>query len=59
MGARNSTQIKGQTAEIEGARDIQDPERIKGLARLITAESRRKADIKKDNYDFNRVCSNA
>ena len=32
-----------------------DRDRIKGLTRLITAESKRKKLVKKDQYDYNKV----
>ena len=30
-------------------------DRIKGLTRLITAESKKKKQVSKDQYDFNKV----
>ena len=32
----------------------QDPQRITGLTRLITAESKRREDVNKNKYDYNR-----
>ena len=36
---------------------FEDGDKIKGLTRLITAESLKKKQVKKDQYDFNKVLS--
>ena len=44
-----------QTTEGSSVVLFNEPDRIKGLTRLITAESTKKKHVRKDQYDFNKV----
>ena len=62
MGNRQSG-VDRQVADVESRQTTEgssvmlfnERDRIKGLTRLITAESKKKKQVRKDQYDFNKV----
>ena len=55
-------QTSHQVADVESRVGTEDStvlfdgrDRIKGLTRLITAESKKKKQVKRDQYDYNKV----
>ena len=63
MGSQNSTEKTGRNEDVE-ARPGTDAslrlytgasDKILGLTKLISAESKKKKEVKKEQYDFNKV----
>ena len=61
MGNRQT--VRGRSDDVESRPTTEgssvvlfnERDRIKGLTRLITAESTKKKEVRKDQYDFNKV----
>ncbi len=63
MGGQNSTEKTGRNEDVEGRPGTDGSlrlytgasDKILGLTKLISAESKKKKEVKKDQYDFTKV----